>query len=86
MEHAFLIIKRIFTAGGSLFFESTLVYAFLATFLLFLIEAKREYYKGSFSLFDNKNAWVRKLSYACMIILILSIGVFDGGQFIYFQF
>jgi hypothetical protein len=37
-------------------------------------------------LFENKNKLVRTLSYSSIIIIILLFGVFDGGQFIYFQF
>jgi alginate O-acetyltransferase complex protein AlgI len=29
---------------------------------------------------------VRYLSYTAMAVIILLFGVFDGGQFIYFQF
>jgi alginate O-acetyltransferase complex protein AlgI len=34
----------------------------------------------------NKNFWVRNSYYSFLIILIILLGVFDGGQFIYFQF
>jgi hypothetical protein len=54
--------------------------------ILFIVELKREFYKGKFSLFDNQNWMVRNLTYASLIIIILVFGVFDGGQFIYFQF
>jgi alginate O-acetyltransferase complex protein AlgI len=59
---------------------------FLAIGVLLAVELKTEFYKGSFSLMNNSNHLVRKLSYATLIILILMFGVFDGGQFIYFQF
>jgi alginate O-acetyltransferase complex protein AlgI len=53
---------------------------------LLFVELKQEYYGGSFSFLNNKNWIFRYLSYSFLIILILLIGVFDGGQFIYFQF
>jgi D-alanyl-lipoteichoic acid acyltransferase DltB (MBOAT superfamily) len=85
-----LIIKKIFTFSGSLFYDkadpSSLIYSFLGIFILALIEIKREYYSESFSFLNNKNWVLRNLSYAALIIIILLIGVFDSGQFIYFQF
>jgi alginate O-acetyltransferase complex protein AlgI len=85
---AFLIIKKIAALNGPLFIEnpSKLIYSLASIGLLFIIEYKREYYKGSVSFFDSKSWIIRNLSYASLIIIILLFGVFDGGQFIYFQF
>jgi D-alanyl-lipoteichoic acid acyltransferase DltB (MBOAT superfamily) len=85
-----IIIKKIFTFKGPIFYDkadpSSLIYSFLAISFLVLIEFKKEYYSESLSLFNNKNWIVRNLSYAFIILIILLFGVFDGGQFIYFQF
>lgn len=90
ISDALTIIKRIFTAKGPLFFDrddpSSFIFSFMGIFILLLVESKWEYYKGGFSFFNNKYWLVRNLSYAFLIIIILLIGVFDGGQFIYFQF
>jgi len=90
VSDSFVIIKRIFTNKDPLFFDkddpSSFLFSFLGIFILLLIEAKREYYKGDFSFFNNKHWLIRYLSYTVLIIIILLIGVFDGGQFIYFQF
>ncbi len=85
---AFAIIKKISTFKGPIFFEdpSMIIYAFSAILLLFIVELKQEYYKGNFSFFYNENWMVRHFSYSFLILLILLFGVFDGGQFIYFQF
>ena len=85
---AFLIIKKIFTTNGSIYFDepSMLIMCFLGIIMLLFVEMKKEYYHGKFSFFNNDKWIVRHLSYAILIILILLIGVFDGGQFIYFQF
>ncbi|WP_234461820.1 MBOAT family O-acyltransferase [Pedobacter segetis] len=85
---AFTIIKKISTLRGPLFIEnpSKMIYSLAAIGFLMLIEYKREYYKGRVKFFDNKNWLVRNFSYASLIIIILLFGVFDGGQFIYFQF
>ena len=76
------------TFNGPVFMKnpSMLIYSFLSMFLLLVVEFKKEYYKGDFSFFRNKNYIIRNLSYATLIIIILLFGVFDGGQFIYFQF
>ena len=85
---AFMILKKISTLEGSIFIQnpSVMIYSFLGIFLLIMIELKKEFYKGEFSFFNNGNWMVRHLSYASLIIIILLFGVFDGGQFIYFQF
>jgi alginate O-acetyltransferase complex protein AlgI len=85
---ACMIISKILACKGPVFIEnpSTIIYPVLGIILLLFAEAKREYYKGNFSFIHNKSWIVRNLSYAFLIVLILLFGVFDGGQFIYFQF
>lgn len=88
VHDAFTVIRKILTFKGPLFVEnpSSLAYSFLAIALLLIAESKREYYHGKFSLFNNSHWLVRQVSYAVLILLILLTGIFDGGQFIYFQF
>jgi hypothetical protein len=62
------------------------IYSLLGIMFLLIVEVKVEFFKGKFSFFHNPNAWVRKLSYTFILLLILTFGVLDGGQFIYFQF
>jgi alginate O-acetyltransferase complex protein AlgI len=85
---AFLILQKAITLGGSLYIgsPSILIYSFAAIAFLFAVEWKKEYYKGTISFFNNPHWAVRKLSYSFIIVTILFFGVFDGGQFIYFQF
>jgi len=88
VQDAFLVIRKMFTTSGPVFYEnpSILLFSFLGIFILMLTEFKLEFYKGDFSLTRNGSSWVRNLTYAILVILILIMGVFDGGQFIYFQF
>ena len=89
IDDAFFIISKIFTDfRGSVFFEnpSMIIFLLFGISLLFFIEWKAEYRENNFSFFNNKNWIIRNLSYVFIIIIILLIGVFDGGQFIYFQF
>lgn len=42
--------------------------------------------KGRHPLLENRYIIVRYISYIMLTVIILAFGVFDGGQFIYFQF
>ncbi|MBZ5855775.1 MBOAT family O-acyltransferase [Flavihumibacter profundi] len=82
-----LIIHRIFTTGGSVFIGNMFlfIYCILAILLLLGIELRQEL-KGQILYFNSDQLVLRNISYMFLILLILLIGVFDGGQFIYFQF
>lgn len=84
---AISIIKSISSLNGPLFIvRRTLIFSMIGLSILFFVDAKRE-----FSLFGNlthspKNGIIEHIKYVALILIILLIGVFDGGQFIYFQF
>lgn len=88
IEQALAIIKKIFSFSGSILNESitTLAYCFFAIAFLLAVEMRHEFKVPSFSLRIQKNYWIRNAYYALLVILILMVGVYDGGQFIYFQF
>lgn len=88
VSDAFSIIGKMMTFKGPIFYEnpSMLIYSFFGLAFLAAVEIKREYYHEKFPFMSSDNWIVRNLSYAALVILILMIGVFDGGQFIYFQF
>jgi len=90
VSDALIVVKRIFTARGPLYFDrdepSSFIFSIMGVLFLMFVESKLEFYKGGFSFFNNKHWLIRNLSYAFLIIVILLIGVFDGGQFIYKQF
>lgn len=79
------IIKRIFSLEGSLFIVegSSFVFSIIAILLLLFKDIVDER-KISFRF--SKGKPFQFALYASMVIMILLIGVFDGGQFIYFQF
>jgi len=88
---AFTIVKDIFLNPGKLFIPANEdvivpVYSIIAIFILLIVEIKKEYFDTLFSFSRNKYETVRLLYYALLLFIILYIGVFDGGQFIYFQF
>lgn len=88
VTEGFAIIKKMFLFKGSFFIDSPamMVYCFFGIAILFLVEYINEYKLEKFNFFQNNTWRIQEFSYASLIILILLIGVFDGGQFIYFQF
>lgn len=87
VQDAFLIVKKIFTFSGPLFTDFTqMFYGFIGLAVLLARELKHEYFKNATPLLENRNPVVRYATYMVLIALILLIGVFDGSQFIYFQF
>ena len=89
LDDALLIINKIAFDHGPLFSgnnPAVLPYCALGILILAFVDFKTEYFSGRFLLFYNKNVYVRYLSYIFIILTLLLIGVFDSGQFIYFQF
>jgi len=81
------IIGKIFTEPGMPFMSwGNLAYSFLALFVLLVVESVSERHHGKFVWAEHPRSWVRYSWYAAIIVMILLLGVFDGGQFIYFQF
>jgi len=87
-QDAFLVIQKAITLNGSLYIGSPAIFIYSLAGIAFLLAAefKSEYLKESISFLNNPHWLVRKLSYSFLIVTILFFGVFDGGQFIYFQF
>lgn len=88
LHDAIAIIRQISTFKGGLFYYtwSLMFFCFLGIAIMVTEGGIYELYQGRISFFNNENWLVRKLSYAVVVIMILLIGVFDGGQFIYFKF
>ena len=85
---ALLIIKKIIFLNGPLFVVniSSFLFSLLGIGILYITECRQEFYSESFSLVNNKNWLARNGYYGFLLLFILLAGVFDGGQFIYFQF
>jgi alginate O-acetyltransferase complex protein AlgI len=88
VTQASAIFKKMYSFSGSLANENAtmLAYSFFAIAFLIAVEFRREFFPASFSLSQHRSFAVRNAYYALLILLILLIGVYDGGQFIYFQF
>jgi len=88
LNEAIEVLNKIFILKGPLFIGSPafLIYSLFGILFLLMVELKTEYLNSKLSFFHHRRSWVRKFSYTFILILILLFGVFDGGQFIYFQF
>ncbi|MFS4491334.1 MBOAT family O-acyltransferase [Maribacter sp. 2308TA10-17] len=82
------ILKRIGNEHGPIFRgdNSSFVYGVFGIVVLFLKDGFDEFFPSKKLFFSSSHQIVRTVSYAVVVILIMLIGVFDGGQFIYFQF
>jgi alginate O-acetyltransferase complex protein AlgI len=88
VEQANTIIKNILVLKpGSLFIgiPSTFIYCVLSITVLSIAEFFQEYYEN-ISLINHKNYIIRYATYISLALAIILFGVFNGGQFIYFQF
>lgn len=91
ISDAFTIFSDMFTNPGKLFIPANEdiivpIYAIMAFIILLAIESKKEYFDNLFSFSRSKYELVRLSYYSIILFLILFLGVFDGGQFIYFRF
>ncbi len=85
---AIAIIYRVFTAHGGFFYDSFSTIIFMAAGILILIlcDIQDEFKIFKIRFFKNEHWFVQQFAYILLLIIILVLGVFDGGQFIYFQF
>jgi len=88
LSTACIILKKIFTQPGPIFIGEwqKILYSFFAIIFLLSIEINKEFI-GSGELPFKFNCWLKdQIAYVILIVIILLMGVFDGSQFIYFQF
>jgi alginate O-acetyltransferase complex protein AlgI len=87
---AIIILKKIFNPQGKFFlFDNNLnviVYSLIAIVILMANDLSVHLNHGKSYFLENKSPVVRMATYCFLLITILLIGVFDGGQFIYFKF
>ncbi|QOJ30203.1 MAG: MBOAT family protein [Ignavibacteriales bacterium] len=82
------VIVKIFTEPGMPFKESitTYLYGVFGLVILIVKEIREEYYADRIKLFESERPVLSAFFSAVLVVIILSFGVFDGSQFIYFQF
>lgn len=88
LTDAWKIIVKIFTDFGSALFVRWEIFfvAIICMTILFFKEITDEFFPNKFELLNNKNKYVRIIAMALLFCLIIFLGIFDSGQFIYFQF
>lgn len=88
LAEAFRIIGKIFTSSGPVYYETpaNLIFSLFGIITMVLFDFKQEYFHGRYSILYNKYTVVRIAGIIFIVLAILLIGVFDEGQFIYFQF
>ena len=83
-------VMSIFSDSGKIFIESdgleALAYGTIMTLLLFAKDFRDEFFPDRFLCFESKYTIVRIISVAFILFLVISSGVLDSSQFIYFQF
>lgn len=85
---AFTILKKMVHFNGPFYYESASVFILIIAGIFYILahDIKEEFFDSRFSLSQNKYWLVRNGYYCLLIIIILTTAVFDGGEFIYFQF
>jgi len=86
---AWYIIKSMFTLKQGGIFKgeppTSFGYSLFAVGFLIVVEHIQEFYPN-FKVISNENIVIRYTGYVLLLTLLLTVGVFSGGQFIYFQF
>lgn len=88
IKDGLFVYSKILTDSGPLFIgqPTEFILSIFGILMLLLKDFSDEFLPSGIRFFENKNLFVRLISYCSVVLLILLFGVFDGGQFIYFQF
>ena len=85
VSHAFYVIQNLFDFSSFYIDYSTFFYAIIGLSVLFIFDFVNENIP-EFGLLDSSINMKIVMIYLFLLIITLSFGVFNGGQFIYFQF
>jgi alginate O-acetyltransferase complex protein AlgI len=88
LTEAVMIIRKFFTSFGPVYYYTPydLIYGMIGIISLIVIDLKREYFSGRWTILYNRYPIIRIAGIVVIVLFILIFGVLDGGQFIYFQF
>jgi alginate O-acetyltransferase complex protein AlgI len=92
LQEAFMVIKRIISPNtphiidGEFEQRSVLVYSLAGIMTVMITDVMAEFFPRKQTILQNRRDWVRLAAPVGLILIIILFGVFDGGQFIYFQF
>jgi alginate O-acetyltransferase complex protein AlgI len=80
-------IEKAFSDGGIPFIDSlSLKYGFIALLILFFVDLRDEFFPLKCKLFNSNYLIIRLVSYIAIIFMIMKLGLWNAGQFIYFHF
>ncbi len=92
LREAFIVIKKIFSPDtpnmidGEFDQRSVLVYSIAGILTVMITDIMAEFFPRKQTILNNRREWIRLAAPVGLILVIILFGVFDGGQFIYFQF
>lgn len=87
VSEAFYALGKIFTAPQLPFNDSNVYfYSIIGLVILLAKELTDEFYPDALNILNHSNPFISGFSNALLVVFILTTGVFDGSQFIYFQF
>lgn len=88
IKDALSILVKIFDDPGMPFIGifTTYIYGIFGLSILLFKEISEEYFPKNNHFYNSEKPIIAALASAIIVVIILSIGVFDGSQFIYFQF
>jgi len=88
INEAMLVYSRILEFNGPVYIGhvTPFLYSILGISMIILTDFRDEYFPSKLPVFENRYFLIRILAYVSLILLIMTIGIFDDGQFIYFKF
>jgi len=90
ISEALYVIGKIFAdfGNGKLYFGdgANMLYSCMGILMLFAKEISDEFFPARIRLLDSGKKQIRWISAVALFVIIIMTGVFDSGQFIYFQF
>lgn len=74
--------------SGSFFYGSSaqLIYSLFGVIVVLIYDVFKEFFDKNIFRINSKYYAIRMIPYALLICIIVALGVFDGGQFIYFKY
>ena len=88
LSDACMAVSKMVWPTGNLYVPqlSTILYCLMGIAILLISDVWQEAHGGKWMLMGSKYVAVRYAGYLFLTLYLLMFGVFDGGQFIYFQF
>jgi len=92
LKGGIVFIRRLFSPAtpwllsGEFEERASLLYSFFAIGCVLAADIINEFFSKNDLLLYHRKTWIRLSACIALVLIILLIGVFDGAQFIYFQF